>query len=607
MISKAIFSIFPVAFLFYSLMIQPSKAAEEIIGLDAIKISTSRFEQYESSYPGSVTVIDQEEIETSQKTHVVDFLREQLGVDVSQNGPMGTNATIIMRGADPDGVLVMVDEVQVNSNTVGDFNFGNLNLDNIERIEILRGPQSTIWGADAVGGVINIITKKGKKSPSHFASFEVGSFATFKESLGSSGMLNKLDYSVTVSRTDSQGFSALNHRFLDSKTDDNFENTTLSARMGTDFLNNGRIDFIGRHSKSAVGIDDFEADSEVRQYNNEAFQISVPIQKSLTDWWDVKLNPNISYDVVKDEQLTVTDPIYNRNYTLDLQNNLDLGQNLSAVFGMEYQILNGNNVTSDFKQDVYNQGYFLQTKYEYENRLVLTAGFRHDINSAYDDPTTYKFEGAYFFQKTGTRVHSAYATGFRAPSFNQLFFPNFGDPNLKPEDSNSVELGFDQSLFNRGFKFGSTFFFVEYENFIDTSSAVNLLTATAMGLESYLNFQLPHNISLAVNHTWQNAVDHNNTPLQRRAQHNLSANLNHRHQKWTTLLGLKARSRVRTNTSGTETVPAFVTLRAAVSYHLNQNLKFTARVENLLDQPYEEVFGFSTSGFVGYIGFAYNF
>jgi len=180
--SKTIFSIFPVAFLFYSLMIQPSKAAEEITELDAIKISTSRFEQYESSYPGSVTVIDQEEIETSQKTHVVDFLREQLGVDVSQNGPMGTNATIIMRGADPDGVLIMVDGVQVNSNTVGDFNFGNLNLDNIERIEILRGPQSTIWGADAVGGVINIITKKGKKSPSHFASFELGSYATFKES-----------------------------------------------------------------------------------------------------------------------------------------------------------------------------------------------------------------------------------------------------------------------------------------------------------------------------------------------------------------------------------------------------------------------------------------
>ena len=321
----------------------------------------------------------------------------------------------------------------------------------------------------------------------------------------------------------------------------------------------------------------------------------------VTDWWDIRLKPYISYD-------KVTNQIYNRNYTLDFQNNLYLNENYSFVVGMEYEILNGNNVGSNFKRTTYNQGYYMQSNFDYGNRINLTAGFRHDVNSVFKDPTTYKFEGAYKFLETGTRIHIAHATGFRAPSFNQLFFPNFGNPNLLPEESKSSEVGIRQSLLEGKVKFSMTYFFIEFENFIDTSTASQKASARNQGIESQLQLKLPFDIALTMNHTLQNAVDQNNQRLSRRAQHNFSSNLSKKFGHGISgLLGMRARSRVRTNSSGSEVAQGFVTLRTAWSLEVSKALRATLRVENLLDKKYEEVFGFSTQGVSAFVGATYNF
>ena len=575
--------------------------AEDPEELTPIEVSVSRFNTLEDDYPGSVEIITAEEIKQSGHPQVVDLLREQLGIDMVQNGPKGTNATVIMRGGDPDATLVMIDGVQVNSNTTGSFNFGNLNLDNVERIEILRGPQSTIWGADASTGVINIVTKKGKGKPTHSANFEFGSFDTFYESLSSSGSVNNFDYSFSVSKMDTQGFSAVNERFATTRTDDGFENTTVNSKIGIGFSDRGRLELVGRFSDSTVQIDSFQADSPSRVSDNESFQFSTPIKMGVTDWWDVRLKPYISYD-------KVTNQIYNRNYTLDFQNNLYLNDNYSFVVGMEYEVLNGNNVGSNFKRTTYNQGYYLQSNFDYGNRINLTAGFRHDVNSVFKDPTTYKFEGAYKFLDAGTRVHIAHATGFRAPSFNQLFFPNFGDPTLVPEESKSSEVGVRQSLMDGKIKLSMTYFFIEFKNFINTSTATQKPSARNQGIESQVQIKLPYNTALTMNHTWQNAIDQNGTELSRRAKHNFSSNLSKKFGHGISgLLGMRARSRVRTNTSGSQIAEGFVTLRTAWSLEVSKALRATLRVENLLDKKYEEVFGFSTQGVSAFVGATYNF
>ena len=222
--------------------------------LKAIEIMATRTSIKEENQSTAITIITQEEIQQKQHMQVKDILREQLGINVVTVGPMGSLSTVFMRGANSASTLVMIDGVQVNANTTGGYNFANLQMDNIERIEILRGAQSTLWGADAVGGVINIITKKGKGKPTHSLAIEAGSFETFKETLTSSGSFGKLDYSASASRTDRDGFSSASEE-QGATEDDGYGNTSLSTRLGMDFLDDGRVDFIGRYQKSRNEFD----------------------------------------------------------------------------------------------------------------------------------------------------------------------------------------------------------------------------------------------------------------------------------------------------------------------------------------------------------------
>ena len=175
-------------------------AAENEESLEPIEIMATRTSIEEENPASALTIITQEEIQQKQYMQVKDILREQLGINVVNTGPLGSQTSVFMRGAGSQSTLVMIDGVQVNINTSGGFNFANLQMDNIERIEILRGPQSTLWGADAVGGVINIVTKKGKGKPSHSISFEAGSFETYKETLTSSGAIGNFARLAEIGR-----------------------------------------------------------------------------------------------------------------------------------------------------------------------------------------------------------------------------------------------------------------------------------------------------------------------------------------------------------------------------------------------------------------------
>ena len=155
-------------------------AEDKVELLEPLEVKATRSSLTEEEVPSSITIITREEIERKQIPQVKDLLREELGMDVLQTGPLGSQTSIFMRGNGSGATLVLIDGVQVNSNTVGAFDFANLPTESIERIEIIRGPQSTLWGADAMGGVINIVTRKGRGTPTHFFSIEGGSYITFK-------------------------------------------------------------------------------------------------------------------------------------------------------------------------------------------------------------------------------------------------------------------------------------------------------------------------------------------------------------------------------------------------------------------------------------------
>jgi vitamin B12 transporter len=499
----------------------------------------------------------------------------------------------------------MIDGVQVNANTTGGYNFANFQMDNIERIEILRGTQSTLWGADAVGGVINIVTKKGKGKPTHTLALEAGSFETFKETLASSGTLGKFDYSASASRTDSDGFSSASEE-NGATEDDGYGNTSLSTRLGMDFLEDGRVDFIGRYQKSRNDFDNgFGPADGPHLALTEAFTVALPVQKSITPWWDIRLNTNFSYE---DSNTPIFNSrVLNRTYTVDFQNNMEIDKYFSTVLGYEYQVTNGSNRGNNFSFDNRAQGIYLQGNFNYKDIAFLSAGIRENFNTEFDDQLTYKFEGALVSKEFGTKLRASYATGFRVPTINDLFFTPFNNPNLRPEESTNWELGLEQKFLQDKITLGVSYFNAEYDDLIIFifPSPVNVASAESQGIESFIRYNLTDNMDLTANYTWNEAVDGTNQPLQRRPRGIASGTLHHNwDNKLDSLVTVQYRSGM---ISGSGRVGGRTLVRAALSYKIDENWKLTARGENLLDKNYEESVGFGTAGISGYAGFAYTF
>ena len=585
-----------------------ASAEENKEELKAIEIMATRTSIEEENQSTAITVITQEEIQQKQHMQVKDILREQLGINVVTVGPLGGTSTVFMRGANSQSTLVMIDGVQVNANTTGGFDFSNLQMDNIDRIEILRGIQSTLWGADAVGGVINIITKRGKGKPTHSLAFEGGSFATFKETLASSGTIQNFDYSLSASQTNSDGFSSASEE-QGATENDGFGNTTLSSRLGMDFLDDGRIDFIGRYVKTRHDFDSFgPTDSIPETAILESFSVAVPIQKSITSWWDTRINTNFNYE--DSEFPTFNSRVLNRTYTVDFQNNLELSQFFSAVLGYEYQVTNGSNRGNNFSFDNRSQGIYLQGNFNYKDTAFLTAGIRENINSEFDDQLTYKVEGALVSKESGTKFRASYATGFRVPTINNLFFPGFSNPNLRPEESKNWELGLEQKLLQDKLTLGVSYFNTNYDDLIQSSGfplfiPLNIASAESQGIESFIKYNMTDNMDLTANYTWNEAVDTTNQSLQRRPRGTATGTL---HYIWDKKLDSVITVQYRSGMiSGSGRVGGRTLVRAALSYKIDENWKLTARGENLLDKNYEESVGFGTAGISGYAGFAYTF
>jgi len=594
--------------------------------LRAIEITATRTSVEDENPTSALTVITQEEIQKKQHMQVKDILREQVGVNVITSGRLGGPSSVFMRGANSASTLVMIDGVQVNSNTTN-FDFKNLQMDNIERIEILRGPQSTLWGADAVGGVINIVTKRGKGKPTHSLGLEAGSWETLKGTVSSSGAFSNSDYALTVSRTDSGGFSAFNEdRGATEK--DGYGNTTVSAKVGHNFWNDARAELITRYTYAKNDFDGFVSDIEGSFSTNETFYFAAPIQKSFAEWWDAKLNLNFNYENLDSIDLSfLNSVITSRTYTIDFQNNIFINNNISAIFGFEYQIRNGENTSEAsifgnppffFEFENKSQGYYLQTNTTFFDSLYLTAGFRQDFNTKFDDKLTYKFEGAYKIktEPADIKIRGVYSTGFRAPSINELIFPNFGNLAIKPEESENREIGIDFSMLSGRLSFGSTYFNVDYTNLIESviisfvpfiAQAQNIGSASSEGVESFINFQIMNNLDLIATHTWNNAVDETTgDTLLRRPKNIFSISLHHNwNKKLDSFVTVNYRSALDQATPNRVGGRAIV--RAAFGYHLNKKWKLTLRGENLLDKSYEEPFRTGTQGRSAYAGFIYTF
>ena len=628
---------------------EPGGAESAVVAREVV-VSATKTPLPVTQLTSAVEVITEEDLKRRQIKTVVDALRLSQGLTVFSNGGPGSTATVRIRGSNADQVLVLIDGAIMNSTTLGNFNFANLTTDNIERIEILRGAQSMLWGADAMGGVINITTKKGTGAPSASAFVEYGSFSSIREGARVSGKKGAMDFSAAVSRWDYTGFSAVNYRRGASERD-GFHNWQASARLGLELPHDGRLDVNFRLLQGKIDVDNgFSPGFDVFGgfSDSQQFVYSASYQQPITRWWDQALT--LSRQTEKVETMPGTTqrnvltgatstPFGDRSEIttlanrLEWQHNVQLGDPLLLSAGYQYREQQGKNFdlgtgTLDIaNRIVSSHAGFVQGQLNLHNRVFATAGVRQDEYNVFGSATTYRATGGYLHKETGTKVRASYATGFRAPTVNQLFFPDFGKPDLKPEKSLSMDAGVDQYLLDNRLTLSASYFWNRFREMIVSQQSATLCGAGPFGP----NF-CAQNLGLVGTKGWEVGVKYlvaKDLPgvksLDIQAQYtntltrNLAQQIGNRAPRipvdqWSVVMSYQPVDPLRVilegryvgsrfeDTNNLRRLGAFDVWNLSASYDVTKRVQTYLRAENLFNEKYEEILNFGTpvrSVFVG--------
>lgn len=594
--------------------------------LRPVVVTATRTEVPLTETAASVTVITAEEIRQQQASTVLEALRLVPGLDIAQNGSLGTTANVFIRGGESDHTLVLIDGVEVNSVTLGAFDFSSLTTENIDRIEVLRGGGGTLYGSQAVGGIINIITKKGEGKPTITISTEGGKGNTHRETLSFSGSQGIVSVSGGLSSVDTDGFRRFN---------DGHRNFSTNLRVDVDLLPRGTFRNFFRYTDAKTGLFNNKnylsvPDLNARQLTNTLFWKGEWAHQSF-DTFDYR----VAGSYVHDNQRFFDEPDrFNSSFgvsripietlTGEFQGNL-YWRHLSVItFGFEFEERkadvqsNFDNFRSNYdtKKSRRNFAYYVQEQLRLLNeRLFITGGFRVDDNEDFGTHITPAGSIAYVFPQTGTKLKGGFAGGFRAPNFNELFFPNFGNPRLDAERSSEWNAGFEQTLWGQRFSLEAVYFnrrvkglvegaLVDPANFIFL--AQNKGRVDIQGVEVIPVLRVFPGLTLSGNFTFLDFDTQDGRLLRRPTKHG-SVGINYERQglSWSDdLLNLHLNVNVVGERDdldparGPRKNPMFARTNFAASYSFvprffaNIRLSVYTRVENLFDRNYQEVLGF---------------
>lgn len=580
-------------------------------------ITPTRTKQLLKNVGSSLSVVTQKEIENSKAPLLIDVLRQLPGLEVTRTQGIGGTTSLFIRGASAAQTLVFVDGVQMNSPTTGAFDFANLTTDNIERVEVLRGPQSTLYGSEAIGGVINIITKKGSGDTKVTVGTEYGMHDSFRETIHISGGKEKFDYSAGASYLKTHGISAASS----GSEEDGYDNFTGSSRLGWNFLGNGRVDTTIRGSHSDFEYDAFEygigpVDDTDRRQTTDEILFSTKVRKTFFDLW----TPSFLVSV-NDTELEGFDPtdelgefrILTRVWRLEHQSDFTLFDVDTVTIGYEYEVQEGENA-GNFDKQFWNNSVFFQNQIKLFESLHWTAGFRYDDYSTFGNNLTYRTTASYNMEKISTRLHGSWGKGFRAPSLNELFFPFFGNPNLNPEESKGWDFGVEKEILKEKLTMDVTYFKNDFTDLITAAIqsdgsflAENVARAESEGIETRLTYKPYNKLSLTGTYTYTDTKDREKEqqlPRRPRNRGTLRMNAQPLEKLTINVTGIMVRGRI--DSDGKE-MDNYWTTDLATRYDITKVMTAYVRFENLFDYGYEEVTGFGSLGFTAYGGMEFKF
>lgn len=643
--TKFLFALFAV-FIFSSITFTQNNIIQKtdtagFYKLNDVVITATRTKANTIELANSISVIDSTQISNSNANNVFDLLKNETGISFTRQGGTGTLSNIFLRGANSSHTLVLIDGVEVNltNDPSGVYDFSALPIDNIDRIEVLRGPQSTLYGSDALAGVINIITKKGNGAPKFSLLAEGGTYNTYKTQLGLTGSVQKLNYSVALSRTGSDGFSNASEKY-GNKEKDGYTFNNLSSILGYNISENTEVNFYTRFTKSKSDYDQFGGaygDDPTYVFNQEEFSVRGEGKLKLLDGnWNQKIGLSFIRNVRKYSYDTSSASIYyshslydGRKYKLDWQNDFALDKNNLLTAGLEYE---SEETSSEYyafnylllpdyasifpKKDSRTLGVYIQDNFQAGKRFFSTAGIRLDNHNQFGSQITYRVAPAFMIWETDTKFKATAGTGFKSPSLFYLYDPIYGNKNLNPEKSIGFDFGIEQYLFKQGISLGATYFYNKFTDMFGfdylTFKTININKAVTKGAEIYLHAKPFDQLELKANYTYTDAKDMSpnssdyGKKLLRRPESKLGfytsysfipkANIN------AEVIWVGVREDIDFSTFQRVDLKSYVLINLAAHYDVLKFLRLNFRVENLLDTDYEEVFGYGTAGLSFYGG-----
>lgn len=617
--------------------------------MDDMVISATRTETTLDKIGGnSVTVITARDIEAKNLDSVEEAIKGVPGIDISSNGGPGTSTAVFMRGADSKDTLVLIDGIMVNdpSGMGRTCDLGAVNLDNVERIEVVRGAMSVMYGSNATAGVINIITQKGAKKPSVTFQAEGGSYGTWKTLGRVSGKTCGLNYSLSGSRTEIDGFSIANDdndkipHAGNTDEDDGYENSTFSGNLGYDITDDFSISAVTRFIDTTSDIDDslsgYTGDNlgtgwaatptpdgpTDRRIEKEQTLAKVTVKNS---FFEKIFNSTLSYQLAKNEREAYkNDGTWDYSYEGDSneiawQGDLNFDANTLSFGGnlFEETMENKSAYGTMDEKEAETKSCWIQDQFFAGDSLVIVAGARLDDHENFGSQATYRLAPSYTVHATNTVLKTSYGTGFRAPSLYELY-SDYGNKYLDAEESKGWDIGFEQSVMGDAIRFGVTYFAMDYDNRIDFDmttwkySQVEGKTETS-GVEAFAGWTPLSNLDFILNYTYTDTEAPDGSRLLRRPYNKVSLNTRYSFlDKGTVNLDIHWVDDRRDN--GTDKdgnavarLDAYTLVNLAASYDITKHVAIYGRIDNLFDEFYEEAFAYATPGISGYLGLKLTF
>ncbi len=580
-------------------------------------VTASRTEQKLADTLAATSVITREDIEQSQAQDLPTLLRGQAGVEIVQNGGFGSSASIFMRGANSNASLVLIDGVPVSSATSGTTNIAQIPVSQIDHIEIVRGNVSALYGSQAVGGVIQIFTRKGDGGPPRaYAEIGYGTNNTTQANAGIAGSFDdgKTRFSLDVSRFHTNGISAVDPRFYPKATpnrngDDNTSVTaTLSRKLGDTWEVGARL-FQSDGSSSYDNA--FGKPSDLNDTDARVRQISAYAKGNITDKWNTRFTvtqgDDYSYNYLNGKG---NGNFHTSSNQIDWANEYAFmpDQKFIAGYTRLEQTVETNSTLGHNNRHV-DSGYL-----GYEGTFgkhQFQANVRRDAYSDFGGANSY-WLGYGYHLTTQWKLLANASDGFRAPTFNDLFYPNYGNPNLQPERSISKELGVQ---FDGGERLGLvrlTGFQTNYTNLIQSttiapnvSQASNVANARVQGLELTYTGRPLFGVDVRASFTRQNPTDLDaNKTLARRARQYGSVALSKTFDKFT-VGGDVFYSGERYDTNG-QHLGAYTLLNLQARYDIDKSWYVSTHLDNVFNKNYQTAYGYNTLGRAIYVSLGWK-